>query len=169
VTRVKRGKALAEPCKACPWLADNFRKDHPDGWYTLSNLRRLWRGLRRGEPMSCHPTDPGNPVGPDAVAAGYRAAPEGAKVKLCAGAAILQGREFMRWQDDHQGDTAAYRKVHPKGLTKAGAMAIAARLLFGRTPFATEMPDVDLNARGVEFVDLAEWETRTEGAPADAG
>jgi hypothetical protein len=31
------------------------------GWYTKANLQRLWAGMRRGEDMTCHPTDPDKP------------------------------------------------------------------------------------------------------------
>ena len=56
------GRAAKSPCQACPWRVENHGKRHPDGWYTKANLRRLWSGIRRGEEMSCHPTDPSNPV-----------------------------------------------------------------------------------------------------------
>lgn len=78
-------------CAHCPWRASNQGKRHPGHWYTLTNLRRLWTGLRTGEAtgMTCHPTDPNNPV-PD----GCPSAPEGTETRECTGALLLVTREL---------------------------------------------------------------------------
>jgi hypothetical protein len=123
--------AAAEPCRACPWRLSNQGKRHPDGWYTKSNLARLWVGLRRGESMSCHPTDPTNPVSDKAVAAGYRPAPDSAEVRECVGAAILQQREVHLLGEAL--DLPTYRKARPRGLTREGLAQLVARLAFGGT------------------------------------
>jgi hypothetical protein len=49
-------------CDTCPWRVKNHGKPHPAGWYKLTNLKRLWAGLRSGRArgMICHSTDPKN-------------------------------------------------------------------------------------------------------------
>jgi hypothetical protein len=49
-------------CDTCPWRVVNHGKPHKAGWYRLSNLKRLWAGLRSGRApgMICHSTDPKN-------------------------------------------------------------------------------------------------------------
>jgi hypothetical protein len=86
--------AAARPCAACPWRTANQGKRHPMGWYTKANLQRLWAGMRRGEDMTCHPTDPDNPVPP-----GSTPVRPGAVTIECAGSLILKQREVMRFQD----------------------------------------------------------------------
>ena len=146
----------APPCVACPWRDANRGKRHPDGWYTQANLARLWRGLRNGEPMSCHPTDPNNEVSPAAQAAGYRPAPPGTQLLECRGAIILQQRELWHLQETHDGDLKAYRAANPRGLTRDGVRALVARMVFGGTPFALKMARPDLNA-AVGYSRLRPW------------
>ena len=87
------------PCAECPWRTVNQGKRHPDGWYNRANLKRLWNKLRRGDMMSCHPTDPRNPVSVHAALKGQRMAKLGATPRECAGALILQQRELMIYQE----------------------------------------------------------------------
>lgn len=141
--------AAPSPCDACPWRIANHGQRHPDGWYTARNRDRLWAKLRRGDSMSCHPTDPRNPV-PE----GHRAAPEDAKTRECAGALILQQREWMLFQEEHAGDVAGYRRARPRGLTREGLMAIAARSI--RWPGDVEMSTPDLN-QPVSHPPLGAW------------
>lgn len=49
-------------CDTCPWRVVNHGKPHKAGWYRISNLKRLWAGLRSGRApgMLCHSTDPKN-------------------------------------------------------------------------------------------------------------
>lgn len=56
------GKTTPKICATCPWRVVNHGKPHPAGWYRLSNLKRLWAGLRSGRApgMICHSTDPKN-------------------------------------------------------------------------------------------------------------
>jgi hypothetical protein len=122
---------VADPCRACPWLTRNQGTRHPDGWYTKGNLARLWAGLRRGEGMSCHQTDPRNPVSPKAAAAGYRPAPDSAEVRECIGGLILQQRELHLY--GRLLDLAAYRRARPRGLTRDGLATVVSRLAFGDT------------------------------------
>src|SRR5690349_1270948 len=104
------------PCSHCPWRTENHGKPHPDGWYTAANRKRLWAKLRRGESMSCHPTDPENPVSEKARAAGAVVAKEGSQVRECIGAIVLQQREVMRFQAQPD----AYLKLHSNGMTRRG-------------------------------------------------
>lgn len=137
----------ADPCVACPWRTDNHARRHPDGWFSARNRNRLWTGLRRGEAMSCHATDPGNPVSEKAQAAGYRPAPAGSTVLECRGGVILQQRELHLLMHRY-GNLPAYRKARPRGLTREGMHRLLARLAFGGVPFlgAAKMGRPDLNA-----------------------
>lgn len=159
MTRVR--SSTGTPCAQCPWRTSNQGKRHPGGWYTKANLRRLWVGMRRGEAMTCHPTDPNNPV-PD----GVKPAPENAQTIECAGALILQQRELRRFEaicrELPEGDTGAlklYRKAHPRGLTREGLILMAQRIMFGGTPLSTRpsMPFTDLD-QPVGHPDLVPWE-----------
>jgi hypothetical protein len=147
----------AAACLPCPWRQSNRGKRHPDGWYTKANLRRLWAGLRRGEAMSCHPTDPGNPVSERAAAAGYRPAPAQAAVRECVGAQVLVQREMHLAQ--HSSSLRAYRAARPGGLTKAGIAQTATRLIFGGTALsaAPRPPRPNLNDPDIGYEPLP-WE-----------
>lgn len=130
----------AGACVSCPWRISNHGKSHPDGWFTAANRRRLWAQLRQGEAMSCHRTDPDNPVSDAAVAAGYKRVPEGTQVKECTGAVVLAQREAMIWQDDHAGSVKDYRKARPRGLTREGLVATVMRVAFGGVPIVGGPP-----------------------------
>jgi len=139
-------------CDACPWRKSNQGKRTSGGWYTKRNLRRLWAGLRTGEApgMTCHPTDPDNPPS-DAGAQ----APEDAQTKECYGSVLLVVRELKVAEGlhaEHQERTAqVYRKVRPKGLTRAGIahwifrFAVNAPFLTGGPPLpSTFTEDADI-------------------------
>lgn len=150
--------AAPTPCVHCPWRPSNQGKRHPDGWYTKANLQRLWAQLRRGERMSCHPTDPGNPVSERAQAAGYRPAPVHSRVRECTGALVIQQREFMLLQDGCGADLARYRRERPKGLTRDGILQLLERAVFGGSPLGgTTMtrPDLSQPDVGVPWLDWA--------------
>lgn len=133
--------ATSVPCGACPWRTSNHGKPHPDGWYTKRNRQRLWAGMRRGEAMTCHPTDPNNPI-PE----GARPVPEGTTTHECAGALVLQQREAMVLQEVYGSDLRAYRRARPRGLTRDGIAEIVSRFLFAGTPFGgLPMAKPDLN------------------------
>jgi hypothetical protein len=158
--------ATLHPCVHCPWRTTNQGKPHPLGWYTKANLRRLWAGMRRGEDMSCHPTDPRNPV-PD----GARPAPEGSTTLECAGSLILKQREVMHFQqlaEDHPGEDPfkLYRQAHPRGLTRDGLWAVVSRAMFGGVPVigGLAMTRPDLNEPGISAPGLAGWDPVAEGS-----
>lgn len=149
-------EATGKPCTVCPWRTANQGKPHPHGWYTVANLRRLWSKLRRGEMMTCHATDPSNPI-PE----GYKAVPEAATTRECSGAIIVQQREFMRLQEHllKGGTLASYRKVSPRGLTREGAVEIMGDALFAY-PGQTKRIKPNLNQAGIGHPDLT-WDNPT--------
>ncbi len=152
--------AAPTPCLHCPWRPSNQGKRHPDGWYTKANLQRLWAQLRRGELMSCHPTDPGNPVSDAAQKAGYRPAPAHSRVRECTGALVIQQREFMLLQDRYNANLGIYRRERPRGLTRDGIMALLERAVFGGSPFgagpALTRPNLNQDDVGVPWMDWTE-------------
>lgn len=144
-------------CAACPWRLTNQGKRHPDGWYTKKNLRFLWSRLRRGEGMTCHPTDQTNPL-----PAGTRPVPDGIETRVCTGSLILQQREFMILQEyllDGRG-MAAYRAHRPRGLTREGAGELLSDAVFSGTPFGRIVQSKpNLNNEDVGLEGLP-WEPR---------
>lgn len=161
-------KATLKPCKDCPWRASNFkRKPDPHKFYTLANLRRLWRGLRNGERMTCHPTDPEM-----AEFEGYEKTADREVTHECAGALILVQRELMRFQAEFPSGglepspqtskeaLRAYREHHPKGLTKVGLYRHMMTAVFGGTPLTGNvMAKPNLNTEGIAHPDLVPWTT----------
>lgn len=80
------------PCKGCPFRPENFGKRTDGGFYTKKNIRRLWSGVRRGEVMICHATDP------NAHETGSPAKPKPGQIKeggerVCLGALALYRQE----------------------------------------------------------------------------
>ena len=170
-TTEQAGEPTPSPCKACPWRLANQGTRHPDGWYTKANLRRLWGGLRRGEMMSCHPTDARLEVSDKAQAAGYTTAPEHSQTKECVGAHVLTQREFMRFQDDASGDFRAYWRLNPRGLTRNGLAALMARALFGGTVAGDgpRLPKPNLNDPETGFEWVGDGKPRDPAATVSAG
>ena len=157
MTPRKVAPACPKPCAACPWRRSNQGKRHPGGWYTKANLRRLWNKLRGGERMTCHPTDPDNPV-----PTGREPVPEDAVTHECCGALILQQREFMALQSrlaapgaDAKSAMKQYRKDQPRGLTREGVMVLLNRALFGSVEGST-MTRPDLSDPDVYYEVLAQ-------------
>jgi len=158
----KLAAANPRPCSACPWRESNQGTPHPHGWYTQKNLVRLWSKLRRGESMSCHPTDPRNEV-PE----GCKPVPEDATTHECTGALILQQREFMNLQDvcralpsDSREGIRIYQGLNPKGLTRHGIGTILNRAIFGGAlREGVPMSQPNLNEDGISAPGLT-WEPR---------
>jgi hypothetical protein len=134
----------SRPCEQCPWRLTNHGKKHRFGFYTKSNLRRLWNQVRGGgNKQSCHLTDPAHP---DHVAVGAK---PGAKAQECPGSVIIVLREVKQMADadgviSPEG-IDRYRASRKKGLTKNGLMYwIVKRIQFGNVPFVGghPLPDV---------------------------
>lgn len=139
--RVNLHDPAPKPCKDCPWLTINHGRRHADGWFTRANRARLWAKIRRGETMSCHRTDPLNPV------------PEGAPkpaadstVRECTGSVILQQRELTIANERH---LDVYVKERPKGLTRDGVASLVGMMMDSlfAPPFGSgrKIPQPNLN------------------------
>lgn len=101
---------------------DSQENDYHD-WYSKKNLMRLWNGLRRGEAMVCHATDP------QANDYGGKPAPKGHD-RLCVGQLILIHRHLKLLE--RTASFAAYRNGAGKyPLTKEGLGRWVERILFG--------------------------------------
>lgn len=149
--------AFLKPCGSCPWLTANHGRPHPDGWYTKKNRIRLWVGLRHGESMSCHLTDPNNPV-PD----GTKPVPDGTTTHECAGALILQQREIMKMQS-MPGIPSTYFKKNRKGMTLRAIAHLVERALF--QPKLVSTPNLN---EPVSHEPLGEWNAEAVWADIEA-
>jgi len=144
------------PCAQCPWKLENQGTRHPGGWYTKANLRRLWGGLRRGERMTCHPTDPDNAVECEC----HTAPPPGTVTRECAGSIIVLQRELQRLNDVVMagGSFADYRRANPKGLTREGAACHLLSTALATNPITGfQMGKPNLNDKSIGFPDLVPW------------
>lgn len=155
--------ACPKPCSSCPWrLANQGSKPDPHKFYTKANLARLWKGLRDGVRMSCHPTDPRM-----AEFAGYESLADRDVTHECAGALTLQQRELMKYQDIALADPKSkktlqeYKKQNPKGLTRYGLIALVERSVFGGSSFdRVKMSTPDLNDVEIGYDVLGAWRIR---------
>lgn len=150
--------ANPNPCSACPWRTENHGKPHPDGWYTARNRDRLWSKLRRGDSMTCHPTDPENPCSTGITV------PPGTTTHECAGALILQQREIRKLEALPKSDIKRYVRENPRGLTKAGLLRLVNRIIFGVVD-EIAMPRLDLD-QPVSHEPLGAWERPKKEAEA---
>ena len=145
--------ACPRPCAACPWRTENHGKPHKNGWYTARNRVRLWSKLRRGDSMTCHQTDPENPV-----PVGAKPAPKDATTRECAGGLILQQREIEKVQGFET--FRDYVRSSRVGLTLRGLSGLVERFLFGGVPVlgagAIKMTATNLN-EPVSHLPLGEW------------
>lgn len=138
---------ISSPCDQCPWRTANHGKRTPWGFYTKSNLTRLWNQIRSGiNPQGCHPTDPGHP---DHVAAGAK---PGSTPRECAGSVILIMREMRRMADADgvlkDEGIKSYLKCRRKGITKSGVLYwVISRFHLGGVPFVggRKLPDVNVD------------------------
>lgn len=167
--------ALDSPCGPCPWRTANHGRRSAKvtgvevgGWYTKANLRRLWAGLRRGEMMVCHPTDPRHPTLP-----GKRPTPANTTPRECAGAHLLLQRELdiaQRLMKAHPGENAVrlYRRLRPGGLTRDGLAAYMHRVVFGGVPLVggcQKTPRPNLHEPCSVGTAALPWPIRLEGEP----
>jgi hypothetical protein len=151
---VKLQPACPLPCSSCPWRRENQGKPHPHGWFSKANLRRLWSGLKDGESMSCHQTDPTNEV-PE----GETPVPDGREPHECTGALILQQREVMKLQS--AGAMVIYKgSVGPAAITRGAFFVMANRLIFEGMIDGKKLSRPDLNCAAVHYAPLGEWVPR---------
>jgi hypothetical protein len=152
-------------CAQCPWRIANHGRPHPHGFYRLSNLRRLWNGLRRGARMSCHPTDPTM-----AEFEGYERTAARAVTYECTGAVVLIQREMTRFQQLAKESVAAgdspprglqlYRAASgTRALTREGLAEHAWTMLTGGGLFGQKlkMGQPDLSDPEIGHPDLPPW------------
>lgn len=144
---MKAASACPRPCSTCPWRDENHGKLHLDGWYTKRNRKRLWAKLKLGEMMSCHKTDPSNPV-PD----GNEPVAEGTTPHECTGALILQQRELMLFQHgcaDGQKAAETFKRYKEAGgtMTRFGLASLVERALFGGKLGGLAMARPNLNEK----------------------
>lgn len=120
-------------CSRCPWRLANQGQPHPHGFYSKVNLRRLWGGLKDGERMTCHPTDPRM-----CEFEGYEHQAGKPVTRECAGALTLIQRELYLFmaaakQATAAGDTSALKRyraerVRGQAMTPAGLQCHALSL-----------------------------------------
>lgn len=134
------------PCKGCPFLRANQGKRTKGGFYTVKNLRRLWHGVRTGETMICHATDP------NAYETGSPAEPKPGQIKeggerVCLGALFLYKREeaLMAELEDFKLYRKDPRSATP-AMTREGFLRVIEAVMFGGTPLGSGikflMPDM---------------------------
>lgn len=112
--------------------------------------------MRRGDTMTCHPTDHAM-----TQATGGRV-PESVQTHECTGAIILIQRELQYLQESP--DYRTYRQAHPRGLTRDGAAEMISRLLFGGV-MAASTARPNLNELDIQHpTELGTWEARTQHA-----
>lgn len=138
---------IKRPCDQCPWRLANQGKKHAFGFYTKSNLRRLWNQIRKGGgEQSCHLTDPNHP---DHVVVGAKL---GATPQECPGSVIVVLREVERMADAQKRvepeGIDRYLSTRKKGLTKSGMRYwLLQRIQFGHVPLigGPPLPSVNVN------------------------
>lgn len=139
-------------CDTCPWrLTTQGRqgvlphgKKKPVGWYSVTNLKRLWNGMRTGKApgMTCHSTDP------RAVETGGAPVPERVEMRECAGYLILAIRHANELLDglgktppnspESREVWARYRSRHQLPFTLSGLRAfVVERVLNPFQPLPT--------------------------------
>lgn len=157
--REKMLPANPHPCADCPWRVSNRGRRNKHGFYTKINLRRLWTGLREGERMTCHPTDPDM-----AEFEGYEETAVRQRTHECAGALTLVQRELAIFAHCVKQAEAVgakdglkrYRKLRPRGLTRNGIAAHVAAAI--RYPGTLEARVMDLRANlDIEHEPLGPW------------
>lgn len=131
-------KSLAV-CATCPWRKQLQGTKHPAGWYKLTNIKRLWNGIRTGNApgMVCHSSDPGS-----IEYGSTKVIPENVEKRECAGALQLIYHELHVVQD--YTDLKEYRKRRVAPFTKAAIAHWFSRTIFGKPPAIVTCDDVGL-------------------------
>lgn len=138
----------ARPCATCPWLRQNqtkaARKSSPSGgprkaggeqWYSVRNLRRLWRGYQTGHPTICHSTDPeSSKYGGKGAKAGYE--------RTCVGGLILCARAMNELNRRSAQESPKSKKIWTGLFTREGVMYWIDVLMFRGTPLGVKAEQV---------------------------
>lgn len=128
-------------CETCPWLTKNHGKEHPAGWYTTNNLRRMWNGLRSGKcpGVVCHASDPDQKdyggIAPIKLTVERR---------QCAGAILAVGKHVDKLNAAAKtGGLAlqAYKDGHAAPLTRRGMVYWIERVMSGTVPAVEDRRD----------------------------
>lgn len=161
-------RECSSPCATCPFLKANLGKPNPDGfdprsaearhggrfydWYSPENLRRLWTGgIRKGEVMICHATDPGA-----AAYGGKAAAPGGERPCIGSLAIVMRHLKYIETLIGAKGKPRDWTKAYhdaagPYPLTREGMFAWAMMISAGRTDlFGGLVIPASLSADAVE-------------------
>lgn len=151
---------LPKACSHCPWRIGNQGKRTTDGFYSKVNLQRLWAGLKDGQAMSCHPTDPRMNE--------FESAPrvkDDAVTHECTGATILVQREWMVFQElmQEHGEHGfrRYRALGGPRMTREGLWAVAMRASLGDSPVTAAMGRPDLGDMDVQYMPLGVFDPAT--------
>lgn len=127
-----------KPCAHCPWRLSNAGRPNQHGFYSPANLRRLWNGMRKGNRMTCHPTDPHM-----SDFAGYEATAGREVTHECAGAAIMVQRELDMFQrcvqaaeaEGKRDGLARYKRLRGRlGMTREGLAYAVSVFTMGHLP-----------------------------------
>lgn len=151
--------ALPRACSHCPWRIGNQGKRTTDGFYSKANLQRLWNGMKQGELMTCHPTDPRMNE--------FESAPrvsECATTHICTGATILVQREWMRFQAIAEANPGRdpyriYRALDGPRMTREGLFATAMQANVRESNILiTAAGRPDLGDLDVQYLAIGLWE-----------
>jgi len=164
----KAVSSTGRPCAVCPWRRANQGTPHPHGFYTKTNLRRLWTGLKAGERMTCHPRDPRM-----AEFEGYEKTAASQATPECAGALTLVQRELAKFGHiaktveaegaDRSETLRRYRRTSPAAMTREGlaeylyAMAFASNPVTGLHAPAVSLGDAEIGYAPLGDFDPAAW------------
>lgn len=173
----------SSPCATCPFVRANFGRPNPSGydprtaeckhgrdfydWYSPENLRRLWTsGIRNGEVMICHATDPGA-----AEYGGKAAAPGNERPCIGSLAIVLLHMKYIERLVE-EGKTKNWKNVYQEAagaypLTQEGMFAWAMMISAGRTDLFGGMKiPASLSAEAVEACGVP-WDDRIVNGERD--
>lgn len=118
--------APLQPCQECPWRRSNVGRPAPEPYedsYTRDHHVRCWSDVADGQLSGCHLTAPGDlfPMGSDPrwVEGGYKAVPNHAQPRECAGSVVAALREVRRVIQ--AGSIERYVKENPQGMSAEAA------------------------------------------------
>lgn len=127
-------RAALTPCQECPWRASNTGRPAPapfEDSFTTAHHLRCWRDFINGQLSICHLTSPDREAFPPGnhpawIEAGYKAVPDHAKPRECAGSVAAALREVRTLID--AGSFEKYKTERPNGMTLETARHWIARV-----------------------------------------